>query len=63
MTQTTNHHIVVRRRGGPEVLEFVETPLPVPRPGEARVRVEAAGVSAYDVMLRGHRFPGFTKVP
>ncbi len=63
MTQTTHHHIVVRRRGGPEVLEFVETPLPVPQPGEARVRVEAAGVSAYDVMLRGHWFPGFTKVP
>lgn len=63
MTQTTHHHIVVRRRGGPEVLEFVETPRPVPQPGEARVRVEAAGVSAYDVMLRGHRFPGFTKVP
>ena len=63
MTQTTHHRIVVERRGGPEVLEFVEEPLPVPQPGEARVRVEAAGVSAYDVMLRGHRFPGFTKVP
>ena len=63
MTQSTHHRIVVKRRGGPEVLEFVEEPLPVPQPGEARVRVEAAGVSAYDVMLRGHRFPGFTKVP
>lgn len=60
---TTHHHIVVTRRGGPDVLEFVEAPLPVPQAGEARVRVEAAGVSAYDVMLRGHRFPGFPKVP
>ena len=63
MTQTTHHRIVVAKRGGPEVLEFVEQPVPLPQPGEARVRVEAAGVSAYDVMLRGHRFPGFTKVP
>ena len=60
---TTNHRIVVSRRGGPEVLQLVESPLPAPAAGEARVRVEAAGVSAYDVMLRGHRFPGFTKVP
>ncbi len=63
VTLTTHHRIVVSKRGGPDVLRFVEEPLPVPQPGEARVRVEAAGVSAYDVMLRGHRFPGFTKVP
>jgi NADPH:quinone reductase-like Zn-dependent oxidoreductase len=63
VTKTTHHRIVVTRRGGPDVLEFVEAPLPVPQAGEARVRVEAAGVSAYDVMLRGHRFPGFPKVP
>ncbi len=63
MTPTTHHRIVVSKRGGPEVLEFVEEPAPLPQPGEARVRVEAAGVSAYDVMLRGNRFPGFTKVP
>lgn len=61
--KTTHRRIIVSRRGGPEVLQFVEELLPIPHPGEARVRVEAAGVSAYDVMLRGHRFPGFTKVP
>ena len=60
---TTNRRIVVAKRGGPEVLQLVESPLPKPVAGEARVKVEAAGVSAYDVMLRGHRFPGFTKVP
>ena len=37
--------------------------LPRPAPGEVRLRVEAAGVSAYDVMLRGHRFPGFPSTP
>jgi NADPH:quinone reductase-like Zn-dependent oxidoreductase len=55
--------VVVAERGGPDVLRYVEAPLPEPAAGEARVRVEAAGVSAYDIMLRGHRFPGFTKVP
>lgn len=63
MTVATNHRIVVSERGGPDVLRLVEEPMPVPGTAEARVRVEAAGVSAYDVMLRGHRFPGFTKVP
>ncbi len=63
MTQATHHRIIIYERGGPEMLQYVEEPVPLPGSGEARVRVEAAGVSAYDVMLRGHRFPGFTKVP
>lgn len=63
MTRATHHKIIIYERGGPEVLRFVEEPIPLPGAGEARVRVAAAGVSAYDVMLRGHRFPGFTKVP
>ena len=60
---STSHRIVVPRRGGPEVLQFEACSLPKPNAGEARVRIEAAGVSAYDVMLRGHRFPGFPPVP
>lgn len=63
MTQATAHRIIVPRRGGPEVLQWVEMTLPEPAPGEVRVRVEAAGVSAYDVMLRGHWFPGGSKMP
>ncbi|MCK8462420.1 zinc-binding dehydrogenase [Aliiroseovarius sp. S1339] len=37
--------------------------MPEPAPGEVRVRVEAAGVSAYDAMLRGHWFPGSPSMP
>ena len=55
--------IVVARRGGPEVLELVEENVPEPGPGEVRVKVKAAGVSGYDVMLRSRSFPGFPKVP
>jgi NADPH2:quinone reductase len=39
-------------------LEVVTEDLPEPGPGEVRVRTVAAGVSSYDVMLRGHWFPG-----
>jgi NADPH2:quinone reductase len=44
--------IVVTRYGGPEVLEVVEEERPEPKPGEVRVRVQAAGVSLPDVMAR-----------
>lgn len=50
-----HHRIVVSKVGGPEVLEFVETDCPEPQAGEVRVRVQAAGVSAYDLMIRGSR--------
>ena len=63
MTAARAHRIVVPRRGGPEVLQWVAMDMPEPGPGEVRVRVEAAGVSAYDVMLRGHWFPGLPPMP
>ena len=44
--------IVIRGTGGPEVLHLVEGPTPAPRRGQVRVRVEAAGVAAGDVMRR-----------
>jgi NADPH:quinone reductase-like Zn-dependent oxidoreductase len=53
-----NHRMVVARRGGPDVLEVVAEDLPEPGSGEVRVKTLAAGVSSYDVMLRGHWFPG-----
>ncbi len=50
-----HHRIVVSKLGGPEVLEFVEADCPEPGPGEVRVKVQAAGVSAYDLMIRSSR--------
>jgi len=44
--------IVVDHYGGPEQLRVVEDELPEPQPGEARVKVVAAGVSLPDVMMR-----------
>lgn len=50
--------IQVRRYGGPEVLEWVEMPLPEPGPGEARVRIEAAGVNYIDIYHRTGLYGG-----
>jgi NADPH:quinone reductase-like Zn-dependent oxidoreductase len=36
------------RFGGPEVLEIVDLPNPVPGQGEIRIAVRAAGVNASD---------------
>jgi putative PIG3 family NAD(P)H quinone oxidoreductase len=43
--------------GGPEVLQPVERPVPVPGPGELLIRVEAAGVNRLDVMQRLGLYP------
>ena len=50
-----HRRIVVAAIGGPEVLEFVEADCPEPQSGEVRVKVLAAGVSAYDLMIRSSR--------
>jgi NADPH:quinone reductase-like Zn-dependent oxidoreductase len=63
VNQDKHRRVVVSQRGGPEVLQLVEEALPEPEPGEVRVKVLAAGVSGYDVMLRSRRFPGFTRLP
>ncbi|MGA8939750.1 MAG: quinone oxidoreductase, partial [Acidobacteriaceae bacterium] len=49
--------IQIKQTGGPEVMEFVE--LPVPRPGAGRVlvKIEAAGVNFIDTYLREGRYP------
>jgi NADPH2:quinone reductase len=43
--------------GGPEVLRFEEVPTPRPGPGQARVKVEAAGLNYIDVYHRTGLYP------
>jgi NADPH:quinone reductase-like Zn-dependent oxidoreductase len=64
-TNTVNcQRVVVAQHGGPEVLQPVQEALPEPRAGEVRVKVLAAGVSAYDLMFRSSgAFPGAPHVP
>jgi NADPH2:quinone reductase len=49
--------IVVREKGGPEVLRFEEIELSAPGPGEVRVRHEAIGVNYIDVYFRTGWYP------
>lgn len=48
--------IQINRFGGPEILEPVDAPMPVPGPGEVLVAVRAAGVNFADVLMRADRY-------
>jgi NADPH2:quinone reductase len=59
-----HHRVVVSRHGGPEVLQVVEEDIPEPGAGEVRVKVLAAGVSAFDLIYRRWgRLPGSPRLP
>lgn len=49
--------IRVHEFGGPEALRYEEAPLPEPGSGEARVKLEAAGVNFIDVYHRTGGYP------
>jgi NADPH:quinone reductase-like Zn-dependent oxidoreductase len=51
------------RFGGPEVLEIVELPDPHPGPGQVRIVVHAAGISATDPKLRAGTLTFGAKLP
>ncbi|OCP16227.1 quinone oxidoreductase family protein [Ensifer sp. LC163] len=58
--------IQYRSFGGPEVLRLVDMPTPVPKRGEALVRVEAAGLNFFEVLMRQDRYavtPDLPMVP
>lgn len=44
--------VMLTKKGGPEVLEAVEMPLPEPGPGAVRVKICATGVGATDIAMR-----------
>ena len=58
-----NRRVVVTRHGGPDVLEVVESHIPEPGPGEARIRIEATGMAFADILMREGLYPGTPKVP
>jgi NADPH:quinone reductase len=57
------NRVVIPRSGGPEVLKVVEEEIPEPRPGEARVKILAAGVAYVDLFLREGLYPGAPRKP
>lgn len=50
--------VVIRGLGGPEVLEWEQTELPRPSPGEARIRQTAIGMNFIDVYYRTGLYRG-----
>ena len=49
--------ILVDGAGAPEVMRLGTAPMPLPRPGEVLVRVEAAGVNRPDISQREGKYP------
>ncbi|MER5783092.1 quinone oxidoreductase [Streptomyces mobaraensis] len=53
------HAIRIEQHGGPDVMRWTELPDPSPGPGEALVRLAAAGVNFMDVGARTQGGPGW----
>ncbi len=49
--------ILIHQYGGPEVLTYGEAPLPEPGPGQARVKIAAAGLNYIDTYHRAGLYP------
>jgi NADPH:quinone reductase len=55
--------VLLRRTGGPEVLEATDLPLPEPGPGEARIRAASIGVGRPDALIRSGRYKWMPPLP
>src|SRR6266851_3424850 len=51
------------RFGGPEVMEIVERPTPVPDRGQVLVRVRAVGVNFAETLMRQNRYVVTPELP
>ncbi|MER9683523.1 zinc-binding dehydrogenase [Mesorhizobium sp. M0184] len=55
--------IQLSRFGGPDVLDIVTVPKPEPQAGEVLVRVHAAGVNFFEVLMRADRYAVTPQLP
>jgi NADPH2:quinone reductase len=51
------------RFGPPEVMQLVDLPVPEPGPGEVLLRVHAAGVNFFEVLMRADRYAVTPELP
>jgi NADPH:quinone reductase len=63
ITGTHMKRVIVSRFGGPDVLEVVEVEKPIVQAGEILVRVCAAGVNFFEVLMRQNRYAVTPKLP
>lgn len=55
--------VQISRAGGPEVLEYVDRPTPVPGENEVLVKAHSIGVGMPDVLVRTGRYPWMPPMP
>lgn len=55
--------VIVSHYGGPEVITVIEEGIPIPKVGEIRVKISAAGVGLPDVLAREGVHPETPRVP
>ena len=55
--------IQISRTGGPDVLDYIDMPVPRPGPGEVLVKAHAIGVAYFDVLIRSGRYPWMPELP
>ncbi len=55
--------IQFRRFGGPDTLEPVEVPTPMPGPGDVLIRVKAIGINLAETLMRENRYPVTPALP
>lgn len=55
--------IQLSRFGGPDMLELVDLPTPVPQAGEVLIRVRAAGINFFEVLMRADRYAVTPQLP
>ena len=60
---TMSRTIKFWKAGGPEVLEFIETQVPVPDPREVRIKVKAIGINRAESMWRNDKYIEPVKFP
>ena len=53
----TMHAVLIRRFGGPEVVEFADVPVPARAAGELLLKVEAASLNPVDWKIRSGKYP------
>ncbi|MBR0706979.1 quinone oxidoreductase family protein [Bradyrhizobium liaoningense] len=55
--------VQVDKPGGPEVLKYIDMPIPVPAAGQVLIRTHTIGVGKYDALVRTGRYPWPVEYP
>ncbi|GGI25743.1 MULTISPECIES: quinone oxidoreductase family protein [Bradyrhizobium] len=55
--------VQVEKPGGPEVLKYIDLPIPTPAAGQVLIRTDTIGVGKYDALVRTGRYPWPVEYP